>query len=222
MIESMNKKVLVIAVALMAVAMLATSLVACVKAKPTIATVEFRSETWGDLFNPNEKTKTGPAGNSSSILMKKINIIGNPPLTNMTPPSNKPTAADALVARGGFCINITQGSNTYTLLGTVEQFLITGLMKPQWGVIDNEKATVTITDNPGGGAPPGWDESTLELSILFNRGEGKILGNRGTGIFKNALFRGTYSMNATTVFVPSLMTVAVYKVQWGTGEITFP
>lgn len=219
----MNKKIFGIFVFILIVFMLATPLAACVTAKPTTAAVVFRSETWGDLFNPNPKMRMGFAGNSSNLLMKKINIIGNPPLNNMTPPSNKPTAADALVARGGFCINITQGTNVYTLLGTVEQLLITGVGHTGKNLLnDNEKATVTITGNPGGGAPPGWEESTLELSILWVHGEGKILGNKGTGIFKNAQFRGTYSMNATSVFVPSLMRVAVYKVQYGTGEIMFP
>jgi hypothetical protein len=218
----MNKKILGIFVSLLVVAMLATPLVVCVNAKPTTATVVFRSETWGDLFNENEKEKVCTVGNSSNAVMKKINIIGNPPLTNMTPPLEKPSAADALVARGGFCINITQGSNTYTLLGTVEQFLITGHARPGLGLVDNEKATVTITDNPVGTAPSGWDGSTLELSIIWIKGEGKILGNRGTGIFKNVQFRGTYAMYSAGVLVPSLMTVAVYKVQTGTGEMMFP
>jgi hypothetical protein len=218
----MNKKILLLTISILALVMLVTPLVVCVNAKPTTATVVFRSETWGDRENPNEKNRMEFAGNSSNVLMKQINIIGIPPLTNVTPP-DQPTAADALVYSGGFCINITQGTNMYTLLGTVEQVLITGMAKygTGWGLVSNEKATVTITDNPGGGAPPGWDESTLELSIIMVRGKGKILGNRGTGIFENAQFKGTYSLAATQFFVPSLG-VVVYKAQYGTGEMMFP
>ena len=215
----MNRKVLVIVLAL-AVAMLATPLVACVNAKPRIATVEFRSETWGNRDNPNPKYRLGPAGDSGVALMKQINIIGIPPLTDKTPP-DMPSVADALAYRGGVRLVITEDSNTYTLLGTVEQLLITGMAKTDWGVVDNEKATITITENPGGGAPDGWEGSTLELSLPFIRGEGKIVGNRGTGIFEKAQFRGTYSMVAGGLLIPPGIP-AVYKVQWGTGEIMFP
>ena len=215
----MNKKILMLTITLLAVAMLVTPLVASVNAKPKIATVEFRSEIWGNRDNPNEKTRMGVAGNSSNALMKQINIIGIPPLTNKTPP-DMPSVADALAYRGGIRLVITEDSNTYTLLGTVEQLLITGMARIDWGLVDNEKATITITENPGGGAPDGWEESTLELSIIWTLGKGKILGNRGTGIFENAQFRGTYSMAGGIVFIPP-GTIAVYKAQWGTGEIMF-
>ena len=215
----MNRKVLVIVLAL-AVAMLATPLVACVNAKPKIATVEFRSETWGNRDNPNPKYRLGPAGNSGVVLMKQINIIGIPPLTDKTPP-DMPSVADALAYRGGIRLVITEDSNTYTLLGTVEQLLITGVAHAvQSALNDNEKATITITENPGGGAPAGWEGSTMELSLPFIRGEGKIIGNRGTGIFEKAQFRGTYSMIGGVVFIPPGIP-AVYKAQWGTGEIMF-
>jgi hypothetical protein len=221
-VREVKSKVLVIATALMAVVMLATPLVACVNAKPTIATVEFRSETWGDLPNPNEKERMGVVGNSTNILMHRINIIGNPPLLDFDPPPGSPTVADALAARGGIELNITMGSNTYTLVGSVKQLLIHGMARPGKGVMDNEKAIITILENPGGGAPDGWCESTLELSLVFTRsGGGKILGNRGTGIFKNVQFRGAFTQAATALFVPPYG-LAVYKVQWGIGEIMFP
>jgi len=222
-VRELKSKVLVIAVALMAVAMLATPLVACVNAMPTIATVEFRSEVWGDLFNENEKERMGTVGNSSNILMHKINIIGNPPLLYIDPP-DKPSVADALAARGGIELIITMGLDTYTLVGSVEQLLIHGMAKPPKGMNVNEKAIIRITANPGGGAPGGWDGSTLELSLVFTRsGGGKILGNRGTGIFENVQFRGTFSQLGTGVLIPPPpFEVTIYKVQWGTGEMMFP
>ena len=219
--RELNRKILVIAVALMGVAMLTTPLVASVNAKPKIATVVFRSEIWGNRDNPNEKYRMGPAGDSGNVLMKQINIIGIPPLTDKTPP-DMPSVADALAYRGGIRLVITKDSNTYTLLGTVEQLLITGVAHAvQSALNDNEKATITITENPSGVAPDGWEESTLELSIIWVHGEGKILGNRGTGIFENAQFRGTYSMAGGIVFIPPGIP-CVYKAQWGTGEIMFP
>lgn len=206
----------------MAVAMLVTPLVASVNAKPRIATVEFRSELWGNRDNPNPKNRMGPAGDSDNTLMKQINIIGIPPLTDKIPGGDPLTVADALAYRGGVRLVITEDSITYTLLGTVEQLLITGMARSGWGLVDNEKATITITENPGGGAPEGWEESTLELSLPFVRGEGKIIGNRGTGIFENAQLRGTYSMDGGVVIIPIPPFLAVYKAQWGTGEIMFP
>jgi hypothetical protein len=220
-VKTVKRKFLV--VVLLTAVMLATPLVVCVNAKPATATVVFRSETWGDRDNPNEKNRMGVTGNSSNVLMKQINIIGIPPLTDITPP-NQPTTADATAYRGGIRLEITEDSNTYTLLGTVEQLLVTAMAIKAgsgWGLVSNEKATVTITENPVGDAPDGWEGSTLELSIIMIRGNGKILGNKGTGIFENAQFRGTYSLAATQFFVPSLGTVVVYKVQWGTGEMMF-
>ena len=214
------KKKLAVTFAMLLIATMVLPLAASVNAKPEFASVEFRMESWGDKDNPNEKARMGTVGNSTNILMHKINIVGNPPLLNFEPPPGSPTVADALAGRGGIELNITMGGNTCTLVGSIKQLLIHGMARPGKGMNVNEKATITITDNPGGGAPDGWDGSTLELSLLFLRGRGKIAGNRGTGIFKNVQFSGTFTQAATSMFVPPYG-LLVYKVQWGTGEMMF-
>jgi integrase len=77
--------------------------------------------------------------------------------------------------------------------------------------IDFEKRMITPNNHFG---------ETKESWVSFYDEEAEQ-AHRGTGIFENAQFRGTYSLAATQFFVPSFGTVVVYKVQWGTGEMMF-
>lgn len=211
----MNRKILTISMTLFTSIMLIALLVESVPAKPTTATVEFRIETWGDINDPNPKMKNFIAGKSENSIMKMINIIGNLPLLD----GAAPTIPDFLIGRGGVQLIITpEGSAPYTLEGNVDQLIITFDMVGG-GFLTTEKSTFTIK-SVDGPAPDGAIDSTLELSLHAKDGIGKIVGNRGTGIFEKTQFRGTYIMTPTLVPLPS-GAMAVFKVQAGTGEIMF-
>ena len=67
--RKLNRKVLGIAVVLLAVAMLATPLVS---AKPTIESVEFRIESWPYLSGDFSKSKSVTAGESGNKKVIRI------------------------------------------------------------------------------------------------------------------------------------------------------
>jgi hypothetical protein len=212
----MNRKILTLSITIFTSIMLLALLVECVPAKPTTATVDFRIETWGDANDPNTKMKSFVAGESENTIMKMINIVGNLPLLD----GATPTVPDFLIGRGGVRLIIDpEGSAPYTLDGDVDQLLITfGIVSG--GALTTEKSTFTIKSVVDGQAPAGAIGSTLELSLHAKDGIGKIVGNRGTGIFENTQFRGTYIMTPTLVPLPT-GAMAVFKVQAGSGELVF-
>ena len=212
----MKKKILTLSMTLFTSIMLIALLVESVPAKPTTATVDFHIETWGDVNDPNPKMKNFIAGESENTIMKMINIVGNLPLLDEA----TPTIPDFLIGRGGVRLIINpEGSAPYTLEGDVDQLIITFSIV-SGGALTTEKSTFTIKSVVDGQAPDGAIDSTLELSLHAKNGIGKIVGNRGTGIFENTQFRGTYIMTPTLVPLPT-GAMAVFKVQAGTGEIMF-
>jgi hypothetical protein len=205
-VKKVNRKVLVTFVVLMAAAMLATPLISCAAAKPTVKSVVFRLETWP--ANPEladySKFKYFECGESENVMLLRLPTDGVPPLLDFVPTLEQWNANPFLYLEKGGIRLIIDG---VPMVGVAEQMVIncrvgTGL--DDWDAA--EKWTFTFA------------EGTLELSaVSTSDGLGTCIGTRGTGYFEGAKFMGTF----TSVLYPYDLygTGVELKVQVGTGEL---
>ena len=200
----MNKKVLGIVVVLMAVSMLATPLI--VYAKPTIKDVDFRIEVWpaDPALSDWSKFKSFSAGESENSKFLIMPIIGMPPLIDDIP------SVDDFMADPFAYLGVTGGVRftigTWEHEGMVEGMLIHLNYYADGTHKAIEQYTFTFDDA---------EESTLEILSLINRkGEGKLVGTRGTGYFEGAKFAGSY--DKTEFYYPFGVAFVVLE---GEGEI---
>ena len=194
---------------------LVAPLAATVNAKPTIATVNFHIETWpnrADIQAGNYKMFTNGAGKT---ILLGLNIVGIPQLVNDeyvlndVPPE---FPADWISAWGGVRLIISEGTNIYTLIGKTEQTLLhsvdgdKGFSVEKWSFM-----VLSATEN----APDDAVGSTLDLLAYMRGEEGRCVGAGGTGIFKKAQMKGTFSVDLTS------FGGLLFKVQDGLGELKF-
>ena len=185
----MNRKALMIAVTLLTVAMLATPLVS---AKPAVWSVTFSLTTMPDMSaDPDLWSKyNGFAVKNGMLVVDKIPTIGT--------------------------VELVHGSTTMT--GEVTQMVLCGkiYVTTSMRAMGNEKWVFMFDDAEG---------STFEISANFwiddlpnqPNGAGTCLGTHGTGVFEDAIFKGTF----TTIMIPQ-QSGAILKIQYGSGEIKFP
>ena len=244
----MNKKVLGIAVVVMAVAMLATPLFGAVLAGyggKNVATYEWEVQQWGlNRGNPpHEDTMVHEIEKKSGTMLvyKNIHTYGHPPLVNADPadpaddvnlpPPQKPPATwnpkwDDY-PNGGIRLTVTPaGEDPYTLIGSFEKVFLWIVYQPKGASQENAKWSFTITAVEDGDAPEGAEGSTMygTLKKSPNSDVCVIKSTKGTGIFEGAFLRGTHSTSAGVVqesFPPS-GTFALFTWAEGSGEIVFP
>lgn len=157
-------------------------------AKPEVYSVEFSLTTMPDLAGGDvSKMKYFP-DKAGPILVNHIPTIGE--------------------------VEFSYDDNTLT--GVVTQMVVCSKLymnNDPMKVMGNEKWVFT------------FDEGTLEVSANFwiddmatqPNGGGTCVGTHGTGIFENAIFKGTF----TTIMIPQ-PTGGILKMQLGSGEIKFP
>ena len=211
----MNKKVFATVLILLTTLILVAPLAAAVNAKPTIATVNFHLETWpnrADIIAGNYKMFTNGAGKT---IILGLNIVGIPKLVNDEYLLNDVPEfpADWITAWGGVRLIIQEGANDYTLIGKTEQTLLhsvdgdKGFSVEKWSFM-----VLSATEN----APDDAVGSTLDLLAYMRGQEGRCVGAGGTGIFKKAQMKGTFSVTLS-VFGQGIL----FKVQEGLGELKF-
>jgi hypothetical protein len=206
-VRKLNRKVLGIAVVLLAVAMLATPLVS---AKPTIESVEFRIESWPYLSGDFSKSKSVTAGESGNKKVIRIPTYGEPLLVDDVPSTNPldPTYWFLLFMAQREGVRLTINGDD-PMEGTVEQMALQTITFADGSWTASEKWTFTFA------------EGTLEVSAISHKnGMGKCVGTHGTGIFEGAEFTGTFDANRYWYEWTGVANVG-FKIQEGTGEIMF-
>jgi hypothetical protein len=207
-VKELKRKILGLALVIAMIAVLATPLAA---AKPTIKSVEFRIESWPAPTGVGDysKLKAFPAGESGNSKMIKGPTMGVPPLLDDIPDSDPAVWVPYLMsAKGGVRLTI-DGMGTRE--GIVEAMVIHDNTFADGSWSDSEKCTFTFA------------EGTLEISAkLFTNGMGKCVGTRGTGIFEEAKFTGTFEVNLYWYYLALYDLWAGFKIQEGTGELMFP
>jgi hypothetical protein len=228
----MNKKIL--AITLLALVMLTTPLIVAVQAGyggKNKATFEWEVQLWA-LRPPHEDTrgKVIEKEEGDMIVSKNIHTVGEPPLVDdinipplgTTPPWN-PTWDD--YPDGGIRLNITKGTNTYTLVGSFEKVMQWIVMVPRGAMLENSRWSFEITDVESGVAPDDAVGSTMYGTLINIQGgsEMAIKSTKGTGIFEGAFLRGTHLTSPGIVFHPTIPGVyTVFSYSTGSGEIVFP
>ena len=216
-VRELNRKVLVIAVFLMAVAMLATPLVGIGKKTPTLAPFEVTFQTWPDLdwvANPPYKDYLTDEGRE----IKNLRCIGEPPLIEDL---GAMTLAD--YPHGGISLTINVGTvKEYTLIGTVER-IIKFTIFYGWPAVTEAYAvgkwTFEITDVESGvgNAPENAVGSTMSgWYTLDTAGAGEIYeSTMGTGMFHGASM--VVSLSTIPVFVEGVL----FAHETGEGNMLF-
>jgi len=241
----MNKKVLVIA---LAVAMLATPLIGTALAGyggKNRAAFEWYVEQWPLLRNDPP-----PEDMMSHVIEKKegtmyvyqnIRTYGEPPLVNADPddpaddvnlpPPQKPPATWNPIwndyPNGGIRITVTpSGEDPYTLIGSFEKKMLWILYQPRGTSQENSKWSFTITAVEDGDAPEGAVGSTMYGTLKKSPSSDVcvIKSTKGTGIFEGAFLRGTHTTSAGAVFesFPPPANYVLFTWAEGSGEIIFP
>lgn len=215
----MKRKILGLAVVLMAIAMMATPLLASVNAKPTVATVEIYSESWPRVNDLGDKLRMGSAGKSNNTIIHALNIFGNGDLIDPEePPAGINLPVDLVMGNGGVRLTINDGAKEYVLTGSMDQLLLQMMINPSGGQVVH-KTTWTILD-ASENAPDDAEGSTLEVLGVSQPGGGlKAVGTRGTGIFEGAKFKGTYT-SQTFAFATGQGQV-LFRIDTGAGELMF-
>jgi hypothetical protein len=197
----MNRKVLVIAVFLMAVAMLATPLLGSGKKTPTVAPFEVTFQTWPDLeniANPSTKDYMTDEGR----VVKNLRCIGEPPLID-----EEDLGAMTLADRphGGISLTINVGTDdAYTLIGTVDRIVkfstfydapaitrVVAVGKWTFEITEvDEVGEENAPENAVGSTMSGW-------YTLDSTGAGEIYeSTMGTGMFHRASMVVSLSITA--------------------------
>jgi len=233
----MNKKVLVIAVVLMAVAMLAIPLIGAVQAGyggKNKATFEWYVEQW-----PLNRNNPPPEDTIAHIIEKKdgtmyvyknLHTYGEPPLVgnvylypNMPPTLWEPDWED--YPNGGIRLTVTpEGEDPYTLIGSFEKTMLWIQYNPKSGMLENSKWSFTITAVEDGDAPDGAVGSTMYGTIKSWQGGSPMVikSTKGTGIFEGAFLRGTHTTSVGPVFEIIPISYVLFTWSTGSGEIVFP
>jgi len=187
----MNRKIILIATLFLIAAMLATPLAS---AKPEVWSVTF------DLVTLPNFPPDGDWSKYKEVITK-----------------SGPILVDQIPAIGTVVLEIDNGVDSpYTMSGVVTQMVLCSklyLNDNPMKVMGNEKWTFI------------FDGGTLEVSAnfwteLLNFDPivgGTCIGTSGTGIFEDAIFKGTF----TTIMIPT-GTGGILKTQFGSGEIKFP
>jgi hypothetical protein len=211
----MNRKVLVIAVALMAVAMLATSLVGSGKKTPTIATFEVTLQTWGDReYNANPPTKSYQT--DEGMVIKNFRCHGIPPLIEDLGSITSDDYPD-----GGIRLTIdVDGDDEYTLIGTMERMVkinifygfpaVTGTYavgKWTFEITAVEDGIENAPENAVGSTMSGW--YTVDNGNVYE-------STHGTGIFHGA------SMVFSTAITPVMVDGELFAHETAAGDMLFP
>lgn len=161
----MNRKVSVIFVALMAVAMLATPLVS---AKPVVWSVEFSLETLPDLSEDADWSKY------KEVVTK-----------------SGPVLVDQIPTIGTVVLGYNDGVSDHTMIGVVKQTVLTSklyIFDDPIKVFGNEKWTLIFDGGTLEVSANFWIDDLLNPP----NGGGKCVGTHGTGIFNGAIFKGTF------------------------------
>jgi hypothetical protein len=213
-VKEIKKKILVFAVALMAVVLLSTPLVAGVNAKPAVATVEFYSETWPRFGDLGEKMRMAYARKSNNLMIHRLSIFGSGNLIDPEEMGDVNFPLDFVLGKGGVRLTIDDGVEEYVLTGSVDQVLLRGMITAGGGHVVHK--TIWTILFAGEGAPPLAVGSTLEVLGVSRPGGGlKAVGTRGTGIFEGAQFRGTYTSEIYN------FGQVLFRMDTGSGEIKF-
>jgi hypothetical protein len=216
-VKELNRKVLGIAVFLMAVAMLATPLLGSAKKTPTVAPFEVTFQTWPDLVymaNPPYKEYFTDEGR----VVKNLRCIGEPPLIEDL---GAMTLDDW--PHGGIRLTFYVGTvKEYTLIGTVDRMVknsifygfpattnVVAVGKWTFEITDVESGVGNAPENAVGSTMSGW--YTLDLA-----GAGEIYeSTMGTGMFHRASM--VVSLSITAVFVEGVL----FAHETGEGDMLF-
>jgi len=185
----MKRKIILTATLFLIAAMLATPLAS---AKPEVWSVTFELQTLPDISADADWSKFKEFETEKGMLVvDHIPTIGT--------------------------IELVHGSTT--MIGVVKQMVLTSELfmgSDPMKAFGNEKWVFMFDDAEG---------STLEVSANFwiddlptqPNGGGTCVGTHGTGIFEDAIFKGTF----TTIMIP-IGSAGILKTQFGSGEIKFP
>jgi hypothetical protein len=208
--EKMNKRILGLFACLVVSTMLTIPMV--VSAKPVVKSVTFEIESWpaGPTGDWSKYTEFF-AGESGNLKLLRLPLEGQPPLLDVVPDPAAFTADPfSYLGRGGVRL-IIDGTDILGE-GRVEKMLIQTSLFADWSSLATEKWTFMFDDS---------EQSTLELSIVTNNGEGKCVGTRGTGYFEGAQFKGTFTEVLYWYVTPEWLGGwnAAFSVIDGTGEL---
>jgi hypothetical protein len=203
----------------MAVAMLASPLVASVNAKPAVATVEIYCESWPNVNDLGDKLRLGPAGKSDNQMIHGLNIVGNGDLIDPEePPAGINYPTDFLMGNGGVRLTINDGINEYVLTGRLDEVLLQMVNNPSDGQVVHKNTWTILSASEN--APDGAEGSTLEVLGVSQPGGGlTAVGTRGTGIFEGAKFKGTYASQTFPFMTP--VGQILFRIDTGSGELMF-
>jgi hypothetical protein len=233
----MNKKVVVFAVFFLAVAMLATPVMAvgggALLNRPTFATYEYSIEVWS--VPADEAALYGYeafVGHKVSGWKNVMTYGGayhgelfdhdlgpDYPFVETYIPIPDSDLTGVLASdwgKGGIKLTLTIGENDYELVGTVTKFMPL-VASYEHGMFVNAEWTFTIVDL-GDAAALGAVGSTLEGWTMNKNGNFVVHSTDGTGFFEGAKLRGTQTSIAHPVlpFTGSLFTV---ETGWGTIKL---
>ena len=235
----MSKKVLVIAVALMAVAMLITPLIGAVQAGyggKNRAAFEWYVVQWplGRENAPEDRMiHTIEKESGDMMVMQNLRTYGAPPVVQVQivtmggyPVVVNPTWSD--YPNGGIRLTVTpEGEDPYTLVGSFEKTMLYISYKPKSGILENSRWSFEITAVEDGDAPDGAVGSTMYGTLKSWQGGSpmEIKSTKGTGIFEGAFLRGTHITQPGVVlenFPNPSSPFVLLSTSTGSGEIVFP